>query len=301
MPQVPQTDTRTGITGGLLDKAKAEGVLPKIFYTNTSYEYWSRAASLIHTSPDGKRDLALMDNVRIYMLSGLQHFSGPFPPTRGNNPSLLGRHAQNPNPVWWMWRALVANMDGWVREGIEPPASKYPKIEDGTLVPLDKVEFPAIPGVSLPANVHTAYRMDYGPRWKEGITTVQPPVVREPFPVLLPQVGRDGNEPAGVRPPELLVPLATYTGWNLRDPQTGMQGERVSFIGSYLPLAKTKRERELAGDTRLSIEERYRSREEYLGKYALATLGLVRDRFLLPADVQAVLERGEQEWLEATR
>ncbi|MBA2339890.1 MAG: hypothetical protein H0V88_05815, partial [Pyrinomonadaceae bacterium] len=88
----PQTDPATHQTAGLLDRAKRENVLPKIFYTNTSYEYWSRAASLIHTTPDGQRDVPLMDNTRVYFLTGLQHFSGPFPPTRSTNPALLGQH-----------------------------------------------------------------------------------------------------------------------------------------------------------------------------------------------------------------
>jgi len=80
--------------------------VPKIFYTNTSYEYWSRAGSLIHTSPDGKRDQPLMDNVRIYFLAGLQHFTPPFPPVRDTERGLAPANVPNPNPVRWFWRAL---------------------------------------------------------------------------------------------------------------------------------------------------------------------------------------------------
>lgn len=295
----PQTDAETGMTSGLLDKAKAEGVLPKIFYTNTSYEYWSRAASLIHTSPDGSRDLPLMDNVRIYLLAGLQHFSGPFPPARGANPELLGQHPQNPNPVSWLWRAIIVDMDEWVRNGTAPPPSSYPRIDDGTMISRDKLSFPQIPGVSLPQTVHQAHRVDYGPEWGRGIITQQPPAVGRAFPVFVPQVDRDGNEMAGVRLPELDVPLATYTGWNLRDPKTGAPASRVSFIGSHLPFAKTKKEREQRGDARLSLAERYQSRAQYLGQYAEAALRLIERRFLLADDLAAVLRRGRQEWDEA--
>src|SRR5436190_1626043 len=86
-----------------------------IFYTNTSYEYWSRGASLIHTSVDGKRDVAPLESSRIYLLAGLQHYSRAFPPTPENDlPSL---NLPNPNPVRWFWRALFVAMDDWVREG----------------------------------------------------------------------------------------------------------------------------------------------------------------------------------------
>src|SRR4051794_4207774 len=130
----PQREPETGQTAGLLDRAKADRVLPKIFYTNTSYEYWSRAASLIHTSPDGKRDLPLMDNVRIYLLAGLQHFTAPFPPAPSTEPSLAARNLPNPNPVLYFWRSLFVAMDEWVRDGKSPPANRYPRIADKTLV-----------------------------------------------------------------------------------------------------------------------------------------------------------------------
>ncbi len=79
---IPTTDPVSGQTAGLLDRARAAHVVPKIFYSNTSYEYWSRAGSLIHTSPDGQHDLPLLDDARIYFFAGLQHFSSPFPPER---------------------------------------------------------------------------------------------------------------------------------------------------------------------------------------------------------------------------
>jgi hypothetical protein len=190
-------------------------------------------------------------------------------------------------------------MIAWVRDGVAPPPSRYPRLADGTLVPLARLAFPAIPGVSLPRSVHRALRLDFGPQWEQRkIITQQPPDVGTPFPVFVPQVDSDGNEIAGVRLPQLTVPVAIYTGWNLRDPKTGMPGERVSFIGSYLPFANTKAERLRTGDPRPSLEERYRSREEYLGRYAQAALGLVDDRFLLPEDLADVLRRGVQEWDE---
>jgi len=292
----PQTDPVTRQTAGLLDRAKAAGVLPKIFYTNTSYEYWSRASSLIHTTPDGKRDLPLMDNVRIYLLAGLQHFSGPFPPVRENDRGLLAQNLPNPNPVRWFWRALYVAMDDWVRDGKAPPENRYPKLADKTLVRREELKFPPIRGLTVPERVHEALRFDFGPQWKKRIITKQPPVIGKPFPVLVPQVDKDGNDLGGVRLPRLEVPLAAYTGWNLRDPSTGMANERVSFLGSWFPLPKTRADAEAKGDPRVPIAERYTSREEFLTKFSDAAKKLADDRFLLKEDVEALVKRGGEEW-----
>ena len=92
---------------------------------------------------------------------------------------------------------------------------------------------------TLPREANTAYRLDYGPNWRDGILAVQPPHVGKAFPVLVPQVDADGNELGGIHLPEISVPLATYTGWNLRDPSIGGAGQRVAFEGSYLPFPET--------------------------------------------------------------
>ena len=120
----------------------ADKVVPKIFLSNTSYEYWGRVAALIHISADGKRDASISDNVRIYHFTGLQHFPGPFPPQRGTG-DLLGQEPESPLPIKYFWRAMIANMDAWVRSDTLPPPSSYPKIADGTLVPFSKYAFPA--------------------------------------------------------------------------------------------------------------------------------------------------------------
>jgi hypothetical protein len=289
---VPQKETESGATAGLLDRTKAAGVLPKIFYTNTSYEYWSRAASLIHTSPDGKSDVPLMNNSRIYFLAGLQHFSRQFPPKPETEPSLAGQQLPNPNPIMYFWRALFVAMDDWVRNETASPESRYPKLADKTLVRREELKFPHIPNVKVPERVHQALRLDFGPQWKKRIITKQPPAVGKPFPVFVPQVDKDGNDLGGVRLPQLEVPLATYTGWNLRDPKTGMPNERVSFLGSWLPLPKAKVE----GDSRASIAERYTDRDDYLKKFSEAANKLADERFLLREDIESLVRRGGEEW-----
>ncbi|HET7064056.1 MAG TPA: alpha/beta hydrolase domain-containing protein [Rudaea sp.] len=294
-----ETDPVTGASGGLLDRALAGHVAPKIFLSNTSYEYWGRAASLISTSADGQHDMAISPGVRIYHFTGLQHFTGPFPPARGKD-DLLGQEPESPLPMRFFWRAMIANLDAWVRDGTAPPPSSYPRIADQTLVPLSGYAFPTIPGVNKPREASGAFRLDFGVEWPR-VISAQPPKIGSPFPVLVPQVDADGNERDGVRLPQIVVPLATYTGWNLRDASIGAPTERVSFEGSYIAFARTAAEREATHDPRRSIAERYASREDYLRRYGAAIDDLVRQRWLLEEDRALLMQRGELEWDAAVK
>lgn len=296
----PEVDPVTGAKGGLLDRTVAEHVVPKIFFSNTSYEYWGRAAALIHTSADGRRDMPISGNVRIYKFTGLQHFSGPFPPAKGKG-DLAGQEPMSPLPVRYFWRALIANMDAWVRSGTPPPPSSYPKITDGSLVSLQAYAFPAIPGVKKPHEANQGLRLSFGPHWQQGILSIQPPKAGPPFPVLVPQVDADGNERYGIRLPEVVVPLATYASWNLRAPAIGAPDQRVSFEDSYIPFPKSAAERIKTGDPRKSIAERYSGMNDYLARYTHALDELMQQRWILPEDRAALLQRGRQEWTEATK
>jgi hypothetical protein len=307
---LPEEDPQ--VTAGLLEKASRSQTVPKIFYTNTSYEYWGRAASLIHTSADGQKDAPLAANTRIYFLAGLQHFSGAFPPqkTMAGSPEYTAQQRHNPNPIQWYWRALITDMNEWVKDGKEPPPSTYPKISDKTLVPLEQWHFPKISGVNTPHEASLAYhittqvtesRLVQGKRPNTFTSQIQifmfePPQVGQAFRVLVPQSDSDGNDLGGVRLPELQVPLATYTGWNLRDPSIGAPEQRVSFVGSWIPLAKTADERKASGDPRRSVAERYKSQKKYMEKFEQAAKKLIERRFLLQEDLPAILERGKLEW-----
>jgi len=116
------------------------------------------------------------------------------------------------------------------------------------------------------------------------------------FPMRLPQVDADGNDTAGIRMPATAVPLATYTGWNLRSPGIGAPDELYSMTGSFIPFARTRAEREKTGDPRLSVEERYTSKQAYLDKVEAAAGDLVKERFLLQRDVPLVVARASAEW-----
>jgi len=294
---LPETDTETGVTDGLLTHATPPAAVPKIFYTNTSYEYYGRSVSLIHTTLDGAKDAPLAPNTRIYFLAGCQHGPSPFPPERGEAQNLA-----NPNNYSWTLRALLVALDGWVAEGLEPPPSRYPKIADGSLTPLGAVAFPKLPGVQFPTRIQQAWHADYGEEFRSaGIVTIEPPKVGSAFPMRLPQVDADGNDTAGIRMPATAVPLATYTGWNLRAAAIGAPDELYSMVGSFIPFARTKAERVKSGDPRLSVEERYASKQAYLDQVEAAAHGLVQERYLLERDVASVVARASAEWDFVTR
>jgi Alpha/beta hydrolase domain len=287
-----ETDSLTGATDGLLTHALRAEHRPKMFYSYSSHEYYGRSASLIHITPDAKHDAPLAPETRIYFFAGGAHGPAAFPPRMGNT-----QNAPNPNPYTLCFRALLSAINAWVTDGAAPPASVYPRIAAGEVVPLSAVKFPKIPGVALPTHLQLARREDYGPEFcTAGIATVEPPKLGAAFPALVPQVDADGNDLGGIRMPEIAVPLATYTGWNLRAPSIGAPGELASLQGSWIPFARTKAEREKTGDPRLSIEERYAGREAYLQGFEAAARKLVSAGFLLPADLPRLLERGAAEW-----
>ena len=164
------------------------------------------------------------------------------------------------------------------------------------------MQFPKIPGVAVPTRLEKGYRADYGPQFRTaGIVSIEPPKIGKDFPVLVPQVDRDGNETSGVRLPELQVPLATYAGWNLRAKELGAPDEMFSMVGSWIPFLKTKSEREQKQDPRLSIEERYSGRAEYLARIAAAARTLADRGYLLDRDVGSIVEHSAAEWDHVTR
>jgi alpha/beta hydrolase family protein len=264
--------------GSLLQRYKPEQ-RPKIFFTNTPVEYWGggRAAALIHTSADGKRDLSVPDNVRIYLLAGTQHGEASFPPARAR-----GQQMDNPVPQREVMRALLRGLHEWTSRGVAPPESRYPKLADETLTPIASIRFPAIPGVADPRAIP-------GPgQVKNGRVLM--------LPHLVPQVDADGNDIAGIRVPDVAVPVASNTGWNFRSPSVGGATEIYNLLGSYIPFAMTKAEREARNDPRPSIAERYQSPEDYIAKLRAAATSLVAQRYLLAEDVEVVVARGAAQW-----
>ena len=296
-----ETDPETGITDGLLRRATHSNTVPKFFHVLTDSEYFNRAGSLVHTDVTGTRDLAPPATSRIYFIASAPHIVGAFPPAPYADPDFVGRADMNPLVYTPVIRALFRALDRWVAEGTEPPASRYPLLSDGTLTTVSGSGWPAIPGYARPSSPMTTYRLDFGPDWSKGIVTIEPPKIGKPFVGLVPAVDEAGNDRAGIRLPEIAVPLATHTGWNYRRPEIGAPDRLASEIGSYLPLPKTRADRERTKDARRSIAERYAGKDYYVGRIALAAVALVEQGFLLADDVPGVIQRAAAHYDWATR
>ena len=287
-----ETDPATGKGGGLLDRVRAAHVQPKLFFTNDSSEYWGRAASLIHITADGKSDATLSPETRVYFLAGVQHFPRWLPLTKQGTRYEINVVDHRP-----VQRALLADLEAWVKDSVEPPASVYPRVADRQLTDLAGLHFPAIEGVTTPRHPRVARRLDFGPAFEsQGVILKESPVVTGEFPVLVPQVDADGLDLGGVRLPEVAAPLATLTGWNLRSAERGAPEEIAEFYGSTFPFAKTKEERVAGHDPRLSIAERYAGRDAYLERVDAAADELIRRRFVLAQDRAFVIERAARLW-----
>jgi hypothetical protein len=283
-------DPVTGARDGLLANPRTGAHAPKVFYTNTPVEYWGagRVAALVHTTPDGAADIPLPENVRCYFIAGTQHSPGRFPPGATN-----GQQVDNAVDYWWTMRALLMAMHKWVKEGVAPPPSLYPRLQDGTLVPAAAVAFPAIPRVSSPRGLSAGSRA--ANRLSPNAAGLRPDTTAS-MPLLVPQVDEDGNERAGIRLPEIAVPLATYTGWNFRKPEIGAPGEIVPLLGASILFPATRATREASKDPRRSVEERYASRDDYLARVEQVLDALVLKRYLIYDDGPRILQRAGDEW-----
>jgi len=287
-----QTDQVTGLTDGLLERTPRDS-RPKTFYTNTGYEYWGRAASLIHTSIDGRRDVDPLPNERIYHLRSGQHFVERAPMQSRSrvedSPAIVG----NGLDFLLTLRALLVALVEWVEDDAEPPPSAHPRIERGTLVSISDLAFPRIPGLEPPGVIHHAYRADYGDRFRsEGIIDRQPPCLGPVFPSMVSQVDRFGNETAGVPTIETLVPLATFTPWATRAGFGVAEEELIDFRGLLIPLPLEP----LAADTRPALSELYPDKEAFMRRVAGALDTLVDERVLLPEDRGAATRRMDELW-----
>jgi hypothetical protein len=266
------TDPLTGRTDGWLKRCLAGGTCPKIIQTDTETEFYQGRASLVVTDTQGNA-LAMPDNVRLFLLSSLEHAA---PPGAKSEPAKACVFPTNPLYAGPTLRALLVAMDAWITSATAPPASRYPSRVDGTLVPPDAAGFPQIPGLAFKGVVNAAHVVD---------AETMPPGKGAAYPVFVPKTDADGNDVAGVRLPTLAAPVATHLGWNLR--KAGFaEGELCDNTGSMLPFAKTRAERLADNDPRLSLEERYPHDGDRAAAVAKAARQLVEDRLLLEEDVK---------------
>jgi len=281
-------DPVTNKTDGRLARCTASNTCPKIFETNSANEYWSKNMAVGLVDTKGKDLTDQPANVRNFFISSMFH-GGAFAP-KGKGICQQVRSPLTPNAVL---RALNVALDEWVSKDMEPPASRVPSADKGTLVsplPQSGQGFPKLQGVVYNGRMHDGDLFDFGPDFDKGIMTVLPPKhVGTPYPALVPRTDADGNDIAGIRMPDVAVPVATYTGWALRaGSEDGCDG-----AGQFVPFAKTKAEREMNGDPRPSLEERYASHDDFVAKVKAAAEGLRSQRLLLDVDVQTYVTRAE--------
>ena len=282
-------DPVTHRKAGRLDACRRTDTCPKIIELNSENEYYSKGGSLLTTDTRG-HDLELEDtpNVRYYLMSSLPHAAGTAPG--------VCQQPQNPLNASAVLRALTVDMDEWVTNGTLPPANRVPRRSDGTLqpsLPQSGMGFPTIPGVTYNGVMHTGDLFNFGPRFHQGILDVMPPLLLDtPYPVFVPKTDSDGNDIAGIRLPDVSVPVATYTGWALR---ASAPGDPVPIVdgcdaaGQRIPFAKTMADRLAAGDPRPSLQERYADHAAYVNLVTQAAQELQRQRLLLDMDVQAYI------------
>jgi hypothetical protein len=288
------TDPVTGRKDGLVSRLKAKKAQPKVIYTNSSAEYWRGDCSLMHTDPAGRHDLEGDANSRIYHFAGTQHGPGTLPQTRaGAAEGALGMYGYNAVDYSPLLRAALVNLEKWVVDGIEPPASLHPRLSDETAVARDAVltTFDRLGDQKTPARstLWVLKAVDLGPRASEGIGTY-PTTEGATYPCLVPAVDGDGNELAGIRLPDLTRPVATHTGWNLRDPSTGSPEQQIPMQGFSRWFPRTRDERERTGDPRRSVHERYADRERYRQLVVADARKLASERYILEEDVDLVVD-----------
>ncbi len=296
-----EEDPFTGQQDGILRKARAAGVVPQIMHTQCSAEYWHRSGSLVHTDPRGLSDALLPDEVRVYGFGGSQHSAGSGVP----GTATVGDHPLNPNDYRPLLRALLVSLDEWVRTDTSPPESVYPRVDERTLVGWRENEsgWRALPGVRYPEVIQQPAWLDYGSDFatRRHITQHPPryhligPDNRvATYGVRVPLYGSDNNEAGMLLTPSIAVPVATYTGWNLRSRTAGAEGEMFGLMGSYLPFARTREERIARGDPRPALLERYRDFDDYLARTKAAGEKLIESRCLLAEDLALVLEQARR-------
>ena len=290
-------------SGGLFDRCGATDTCPKLFHVATALEMWEGRQSLGLTDPLGRTDVADPPNVRTYIMASTQH--GPAPlPLAAWRPFGNCQQQPNPNPQIWTMRALMTAFTAWVRDGVSRRRAPSRASPTARLSLPDRVRLPEIPAnfygeVDRPAVsplkiYDTLHVLDFGPLYRpedsSGVITREPPQVGSgSYGILEMQVDADGNDLAGIRSVFLQAPIGTYTGWNLGRKDRFESG-MCNLQGSFIPFAATKAERIATGDPRLSIEERYPTKDVYLAVFRKAAADLVAQRFLLPDDADSLVK-----------
>jgi hypothetical protein len=272
-------DALSGKRDGLLLRCRTSNTCPRIMQMDSEFEFWGSLGSLNVTDTRGQH-IDLPPEVRLYLLSGAPH---------GNPANAVARQTPacvmplNPISGGPALRALLVGMERWLREGVEPPASRYPTRAQGTLAPAKQV-YPAIPGLPYAGQYVHAFRVQQSVEDGDSV-----PQVRGEYPLFLPRAGLDGNAIAGIRLPLVDAPRATYVGWNAQTQAKGPQ-DLCTQSGGVVPFAATAAERQAKNDPRPSLEELYPTPAAYQDAVRASAQRLVAERLLLPADAEAAVQ-----------
>ena len=300
---VSTTDPLSAQSGGLLDRLSAIGVMPKIISTNSAAEYWRGDAALAHVDTGGEQDLAEHPCSRSYLFASTQHVPGYLGQSRLNTAvHTTMRYPLNVLDYRPLLRAALINLDLWISEGVMPPPSRHPRIADGTAVLRDEIlrYYATIPEFELLSADRLPFirTVDMGNQESIGIGHFP---AREGafYPALVSAIDADGNELAGIRLPDVVVPVGSYAGWNPRDPSIGSPDQIVPMSGLTLFFAADEQQRKRNADPRPSIAQRYTSSADYEAQARSVAQQLLSKRYLLEQDIDIVVAAALERYMAA--
>jgi hypothetical protein len=286
------TDPVSGRTDGIMKKCLETKTCPKIIHLIGGFETWGGRDALVTTDGRG-HDIRLPENVREYVVPGANHGGGGGVATI---PTLspIDKYPISAVEESTIDRGLAPVLEEWVGKDVPPPASLYPSHANGLAAPpadQSAVGFPDLSslGIVYPAGL-------YNPLVVTEYSTggIPSPDLSRNYTVLVSKTDSDGNELAGVRVPEVVAPLATYTSWNIRTTDHA-PGEGGYYLGSTFVFASTEAERIANGDPRPSLAARYSSKADYVNKVRAAAEALVKQRLLLQEDVQVYVDAAQSQ------
>jgi len=259
-------------TTRLLEPQRAIGAGPKLFLTNSSWEYWRGDGALVHVDPETGADLPEDPDARVYLLSGTDHLGAI--PLKEQMPAANPVHTHDVGPIL---RALFVALARWVCDDVAPPPSRIPRWADGTACARADVlrRFAGAAGARVPDldALNVTRDVDLGRDARLGVGR-WPLVLGEARPAVVSAVDAGGNEIAGVALPVVAVPVAAYTGWNPRRPVPELPNPLYEFLGSRLPLL---------------ARPAHRERSAYEIAVRAVANQLVAERYLLPVDVEGTV------------